>query len=266
MSFRDSIKRVRTATFLGAIGEKMDFAVHLVLDGLRDLVEWGVKARFPEKAPEDALSIIGRDRRILRGYAEPSASYRARLLRWLDDWHIAGSPFSIMDQIAGYISPSRFQQRVVYTSAPSGGAALWYSRAALGGKSYVVTNPTNFDWDGLTAGWYRFWVVLYSDLGPWTTGDIWGTVSVWGDTSGTWGLSASNDEVYSLRQIVNDWKPAHAVGINIIVSFDAAKLLPGAAPGAPMPDGTWGKQYKNSAGTVVPSRDTALRYIEVTNV
>ncbi len=266
MPLRDASDRISPTFMLGPTAKRIRYAINSVCDAIVEMAGIGVKARFPEKAPEDALAIIGRDRRIMRGFAESSVSYRARLLRWLDDWRIAGSPFAIMGQIAGYILPNAFRMRVVYTSAPSGGTALWYTREADASKAYVTTTPTNWDWDGVTSGWYRFWVVLYSHAGPWTATGIWGGSERWGDTTGTWGLSASNDEVQSIRQIVNDWKPAHATGIAVIVAFDSTKLSPTAAPGAPMPDGTWGKQYKNSAGTVVASRDSALRYIEVTNV
>lgn len=257
MPLRDSFDHISPPWHLGPVAKKLRSAIMYALDGQVVIATEGVKARMPELAPEDALPIIGRDRRIVRGFLEGSASYRARLIRWLDDWRKAGSPYAIMGQVRGYTVPSTPRTRIVQTN---GTVANWYTIETDGSTEWHRANVTNWDWDGGT-DWSRFWVIIYSVSGPWVPeGDWGGAGEVWGDTSGTWGTSAMIEEVQSTQRIVADWKPATATCTNIIIAFDSSKLSPTASPGSPMPDGTWGKQYKISGGNAVPSRDTQLRY------
>jgi hypothetical protein len=56
----------------------------------------GVKARFPERAPYDALELLGRERQIDRGIGESSANYAARIQNAWELWTRAGTAYAVL--------------------------------------------------------------------------------------------------------------------------------------------------------------------------
>lgn len=226
------------------------YALDLVADAYIQRVYEGLLARFPSTAPSDALPLLGRDRRVRRGRNESDASYRARLLRWLDDRRAWGTPFAMLQKLAEYMGDGHGVSMRLVTDRGS-----WYSRDANGAESYVL-DAGNWDWDGSPATeWARFWLIIYPGT-LWTPTPAWGTVgTTWGSTPFSWGSTATGDEVASIRAIVDEWKMAGSRCVSIIIAFDPASFDPASLPGAPnMPDGTWHQPSKNVAGTQVPNR------------
>lgn len=229
--------------------------VAYILDLFKDLqlyrLELGHLARFPQQDPQgtpgpsDALVAIGRDRRVVRGIFETEKEYAARLTQWLVERRTAGNPFTLMRQLAAYCGPG-----VAFRTVDVHGN--WYSRDVDGVQTSLLATGA-WDWDGDVERWSRFWVIVYP-AGLWSAEDVWGT-GVYGDTTGTFGTTATLEHTTTLRALVADWKPAGTRG-DIILAFDAASF----DPAAPEPDGTWGK-YHLEAGVAVSTRLDTARYL-----
>lgn len=248
----------------GDEGEAVGYSLDLIKDAWLDRLRRGLLARFPqngpngETAPTDALTAMGRDRRLVRGISETDAAYALRLRRWLDDRKVAGNPFALMQKLAEYCGPLPSFRTV-------DARGNWFSRAADGTIS-VSLAQANWDWDGLAVGkrWARFWVVIYPN-GLWTESAYdWGDLAGpgWGEaTSGTWGSTAEADQIATIKHIVNDWKPGGTRCVNIILAFDPTSFDPAGAPhAAGLPDGLWQRGSKTVDGVRVPSRLSTARY------
>jgi len=219
----------------------------------------GLQARFPGLGTRSALPYIGRDRVIRRGYNESDESYAARLVTWLDTWRGAGTPFTILKEIQAYLGAPTPIVRIVNQTG------TWYTRAADGTPSIVQTWPTpNWVWDNDASQITRYWVLVYVTAGsPFATEGTWGDgATSWGD-GGTWGTTATSEQVSSLQAIIKDFSNPGDRCSHIIIAFDPASFDPLAAPGSPgIPDGTWGHASKNVGGVQVPSRLATARYID----
>jgi len=237
--FRTSAPKISPGWALGGgDGERLIYSLVTPLDGV---VEWtfqGIKARFPGIGTPTALSRIGLDRLILRGPNESDASYAGRLRLFLHAWRFSGHASGLLGQIAGYLAPAPPRMRVVTNRS------VWYTREPDGSFSWYKPASPNWYWDGDTALWARFWVILYPGTELWVPGPDWGDAELWGGAWGTpgytWGSTALPEHVASIRGIVKTWKPANTRCGCIIIAFDPDSFDPTSPPGAPMPDGTWG--------------------------
>lgn len=244
-TFRESIWNVSPARARTAKAARMVYSfIGLPLDIIAGMADQAVKARFPELAPEDALSHIGRDRGIIRGPQEPATSYRARLLLWIETWRNAGVGRAMLDQIAAFLTPNAVRLRIWSQ------VGMVYTREADGSFGIEHVAADLWNWDGQTSLWARFWVVIYSVGGtPWTRvakfGDRAGT-TIGGRPGLTMSSSATVAETRSIRGIVDEFKPAPSKCQNVIVSFDADAFAPtDAAP--PLPAGTWGEYWDTAS-------------------
>lgn len=254
MTFRDAILRIIPPRFRQGVAQKLFYSLAIHLDLLEAQAVWGVKARFPGTAPYDALPLIGRDRRITRGFAEPTASYAARLRRWWDDHKIAGSAYSILQQVRGYLTPYTPMMRIVNQHG------TWYTLNAAGEFS-VVKNQGNWDWDGRGSElWSRFWLIIYVTGSPWSDAPLWSDFS-WGDGT-RWGTTMDDNQADTIRKIIQQFKGAHEQCAYIILANNPNSFSPTAAPGGTgMPNGTWGQWSKTVLGIAMPARLTTARYI-----
>lgn len=259
MSFLEAFQRLAPSWLTSGDGGKVLASVALLADDYAARAKLGLLARFPSHAPDDAaLGALGRDRRITRGIGESSTAYAARLVPALDTLRRRGNPFALLDQVQTYLGAPC----VVRTVDRRGN---WFQRAADG------TESTNLDtaewvWDARPASpfWARFWLIIVPVGGalPWAETGVWGAAGLWGagvyGTAGaTIGTTATPPEVSALRSIVRDWKAAGTMCEWVIISYDAAEFVPGAATAT---DGAWGDWSKESAGVRVPSRSASARY------
>lgn len=234
-------------------GELVGFSLDLVKDAFLERARIGHLSRFPQQdrngtpGASDALDAMGRDRRVIRGIDETDTTYAARLPEWLVDRRRAGNPFVLMKQLAGYVGVNA-SFRIVDNRGN------WYSRAADGTQTSSL-DTGNWDWDGDTDAWARFWVIIYPGT-RWVVEGVWDTGALWDEPGLVWGSTATPDHAAGLNSILADWKPAGTRG-SIILAFDAASF----DPTAPEPDGTWGKHYEYAAGVAVESRLGTARYI-----
>ena len=146
--------------------------------------------------PNDALGLVGSERNIERYPSETDAQFKVRVKGAWESWAQAGT------------------MRLV-------------AELAAAGFTAVIKENWQWDWDGDSANWSRFWVVITGhdwELTQWGEG-------VWGE--GVWGCDATIAEAQTLIRLVRKWKPAHAVAI-IVVVFDLD------AWDSDQPDGTWG--------------------------
>lgn len=232
-------------------GELVGYSLDLVKDAFIERLYQGHLARFPESAPEDALVAMGRDRRVVRGLFETSAEYAARLRTWLIERRAAGNPYTLMRQLAAYLGSGSSFRTV-------DNRGNWYSRDEDGVETASLVTE-NWDWDGDTSRWSRFWVIVYPPTGLWnTTRDDWGDVGLdWNGADLAWGCTITPEQAATLRFLVNDWKPAGTRCVNIILAFDPASF----DPGSPEPDGLWGRWSKTVNGVRVASRLSTARYL-----
>ncbi len=242
----------------GTDDEKVVASLSLLLDDYIARAKWGLLARFPGLAvyldDEAALAAIGRDRRIVRGINEPAASYGERLTRAIDDHRTRGNPYAMLEQLQAYLQAPC----VVRTVDPQGN---WFTIDADGNRSCVLTT-NEWDWDGApSTEWSRFWVVIYPVGGtdPWAVSGELGDSATYGDgeidhPNLAIGLTATVDQVNSVRAIIREWKPANAACEWVIVAFDEATFGPFISPS---PMGLWGN-WSNGAGS--PARLDTARY------
>jgi hypothetical protein len=239
----------------GGEGELVAYSLTVMMDAYQERARLAWLARFPTHAPPDALPLLGRDRKVVRGFSEPEATYRSRLVSAPTRHRTRGNAFALMAELRAYCGVDMMIRTV-------DNRGTWYTRAADGTQSTVLA-AGNFDWDGEPTKWSRFFVVLYPPTTLWTEGPVWGDADLWGGawgTSGyTWGSTATPEQVRSIRGIIRDWKPAGTRCVNIIVAFDAASFDPATAPGAPMPDGGWAF-HGDGASTRGRSRLDTARY------
>lgn len=227
-------------------GESVLYSLHFMLDLWLERARQGVISRFPEYAPDDALSSISRDRKITRGLNEPRDSFSMRLIKWLDSHRIAGNPFALLTQIRAYL-----QADVKVATVDQAGN--WYTIEANGTWSYSPsTAPWN--WDSTTQmNWSRFWVIIYAET-LWTSAKY-NDGSIY-DSKRVWGLSATPDEIKGLRSVVRQWKPAHAKCEYIIAALDDSLF-----PVGTQLDGNWGR-YSSRTNPRTAARSKSARYIQ----
>ena len=231
----------------------MGYTLDLIRDAFVERVRLGHLVRFPQQdqygtpGPLDAAVALGRDQRVVRGIGETQTAYAARLKQWLIERRTAGNPYTLMRQLAAYVGTTN---GVSFRTVDVNGN--WYARDASGVETSSLALG-NWNWDGDTAAWSRFWVIIYPGT-LWAAEDVWG-VGVWGDTSGTLGATVTPEEAATLRSIVEDWKPGGTIG-EIILAFDVSSF----DPTAPEPDGTWGRWYRYDAGTAIAARLSTARY------
>jgi hypothetical protein len=236
-------------------GAELGYCFGFTHDELAEWARHGVTCRFPLYGTDDALQAIGRDRQIVRGFAEGAEDYEQRLIGWLDSHLLGGNMFEMMDRLAKYLTGFAVRIRVVNN------AGNWYTRDTDGSRSWLLRKH-NWNWDGLTSAWSRFWVIIYPlSTGIWTDEGVWGDDSDhWGDPEGVWGLSATPEQVSTMREIVRHGKPPWSRCEFIIVSFDDTAFN----PASPEPDGLWGSWGKYVGGVKREARLDTVRYIQGT--
>ena len=253
-TFRSIIRALGPRWLTDGDGELVLHAVGTLADAFAERAKLGLLARFPSTSPSDALPLIGADRRIVRGISEGAESFAERLRGWLTSWRSAGSALSVLRQLRGYMLGATPTLRIVdntgnWTTLSTSDVASWALRGA-------------WNWDGLSARWWRFWTIIDSSSGPFTAGPNIGDPSLWGGAIGTpgytIGTTATPEQIASIRAIVNTWAAAHAVSRWIIISLDGAHFT----PGDPAPDGTWGPWSKNVGGAQTATRYSGARYVD----
>lgn len=230
-------------------GERVLYSLGLLCDGYLQRLYEGVLARFPQFAPSDALSYLGRDRKITRGIGESDASFSARLVQWLDDHRVRGNPFALMRQLRAFC-----QADVRLRTVDRNGN--WYTLERDGSTSVDLATG-EWDWDGVSTDlWARFWVIIY----PTADGRPWKQTQTWGESE-TIGTTATANEVSTVKSIIKAWKPAGTTCEWVIIAFDDASFDPATTVLA----GDWENWGKLTGSVYGAARLTTARYWKVTH-
>lgn len=263
----------------GDVAQLYLFLLALPFDGTTEKLNQGVHDHFVDDADATALPYIAADRgNILRGLTESDASFRARLRSALDDLRLAGSAWSILRQVLGYVlarQPRAFtvSSRWTLNVATS---STWDEYATLADTSknpthalYNTAGAGNWDWDSLSPvdgswGWWRWYLVLEASDAPgraWIgKGAKWGSGVKWG-AGNAWGVDKPSAVGKSIRIIVAQWKANWCHWI--IISFDGGwfdRTQP--AGGGINPDGYFGRWSKVVGGVYVRARFGDACYFE----
>jgi hypothetical protein len=230
------------------------WTIATLFDALSMRARYGILARSPSPdMPPDAAVVLAQDWRVLRGFGETDAELIARLQLTPNHWQTWGLAWPMLEQLRGYIGSDARDVAIVTGRAD-------YKIVDVDGDRSIV-RATTWDWDGeMGPQWARFWVVIFSQLGPYGPEGDFGDGSLFGD-GGAVGIDCSPAEVQQLRLLVAQWKHAGSANNCIVVTFDDPWFEP-ASPD--LPDGTWGNYAKLVGGEYVPARYNGARYIQGT--
>jgi hypothetical protein len=233
-TFRDAylalVPRWMKGTRLGAVG----YAIATHLDLVADSATYAVKARFPGYSTTTD-TLLGKERRIVRGYDEPVLAYRARLPYWLDVARRRANAWLVLETLRAYFTEHSVTLEYV---ANTGATTARVKRLLPDGT--MENDSISWDWDGQGVALpSRFWLVLHVDA------DVAEICPTWGDggweatgvVSETIGSTAPYWMVQNVRAIVQDCNSASGLCSHIILVFADYE----AEWAAQQPDGTWGR-------------------------
>jgi len=188
--YNDWVRELSPTVLLDEWGEKFAHALlGLQADKVAQLYALAVASRNLDFAglPDDAVELIGQNKALPRVPFETLDNYKTRLSYAWETWQQAGTPVGLLNELA----------RIGLTAS--------------------IVESWEWDWDGDTLNWSRFWVVI--------TGHPWGAPPKYGDgtaygSGATYGSSAKSEDVRSVRNLVRLLKPGKAVCSHIIVVLD----------------------------------------------
>jgi hypothetical protein len=224
-------------------GEILLYSLALLADAFAERSEQGLLARFPTRTiGSGANALSGVDRGIYRGRNESEEHYAQRLIRWRypRGHRTRGSAFALLEQISEYWGGIH-----CYTIDVSGNR---FDRAADGTETYTPGQAWDWDGEGATPEWARFWVVanlsaIATEQLDFGDPDLWGgSLPAPGYAIGQQGVTEQDSLAMKRLMRGRAWKPAGTRAEWLIVSLDGTE---------PAPDGTW----DSWAG-----RDPAFRY------
>jgi hypothetical protein len=99
--FTAAIKKIAPPWLRRIVGGAVMESLADPIETLVDRTTESVKKRFPTD-DNDALDYIGRERRIIRGPGETSATYAGRLVIWWDSHRLRGGPYALLEQMFAF--------------------------------------------------------------------------------------------------------------------------------------------------------------------
>lgn len=269
---RQTMRELAHRPLQGEIAQRFLWLLGLPADGCVEKGNQGVHNRFVLQAHVTTLPHLARDRgNILKGLTETDESWRQRIYRAPNSWRVAGSAWAVLEQILGYVLSSTPAARTVSTRYEADGtpeSTQWdYYDAGddtTKAPKHLAASTPEWDWDSLSPtrgswGWWRWYLVIEAvapnewigtQLGP--LGDA--AYPKLGSLIGAMGVSRPKEVCRSIQIIIGQWKSGWSHWV--IISFDAAKFIPGAAT----VDGTYGHWSKVVSRVHVRSRDDDGRY------
>ena len=223
-NYREYVLRIAPKRpFGGRLGQRLIGVVALLFDltarGMRDAVRAPWIGDDVGPAP-DALGPAGRELSMPRYPNETAEQYEARLEDPWDTWALAGTTAAITAQLEAF------------------GLSDIEIRTARDGWDWDSAAPG--DWSAGTGGsgnWSRFWVIIKGH--PWgASNDL---------VNGVGGLTATVEEIRTVRAIVQKWRSGRWLNPWIIVVLDETTW------NAEQPNGTW-HDWRN--------RSASARYVD----
>ena len=231
MSFIDLILSSAPAWLKGTVGTAYLSTFGTVLNDLGLQLKDGIKARFPNEAPEDALFYIAKDRLLQRGILEPATNFRPRLRAAVDTNKTRGNAHTLLKQLAAYFDGTGEPELRLVSNDASWHEYDW--NTGLVTKTIV---GDNWNWDDLDRK-HRGWVIIDGSTLDWDPMIV-GDGSLFGEDV-VLGSTATPQEVEDIRSIVQAWKPKHVYAVRIIVTF-VSGLFEVSDTSPPNPDGEYG--------------------------
>jgi hypothetical protein len=249
MGFREIVDYLIPAHFTEGEGGLKLLTFATLVDASVERVRQGLESRFPSRAGDSALALIGADRGIPRGRAETAAHYAARLVRWR--WprghRTRGTAYALLEQVSEY-----FGGVLAKTITRRG---RYYTRTAAGAESWAT--GASWEWDAIAAlpNWGRFWLrvdPVGSDVSV-------RAADYYGSTEGTIGLSGfAYEDAQAMRGLMrgaHPWKPHGVRGEWLIFAADASPTTP---------DGRWDRwSYVSFGGTQAAVRAASWRFVSL---
>jgi hypothetical protein len=135
-------------------------AFAVVYDNSITDLQQGLALSHPLRCDPSAFPTLSIDRTIRLYPSEPESSKRERLANWLQIHRRRGTHLGELLHSQPYFAPDHPVMRIVHQDG-AGDSATWWSIAADGSLSEYKAEPSNWDYDGQTSKYSRFWVILY---------------------------------------------------------------------------------------------------------
>ena len=240
------LRQKNLGTFLESSG--------LLLDGAADGMVQGMRLGYPLRCPSNQLPVIAYDRGIRLYPSEPDASKRQRLRMWWQLHKQRGSHQGEMRHVAPYFLPGGLPTiRIVHQSG-DGLTATWHTLDTSGKYTSAVAGPSNFNFDGKTSEWSRFFGVIdmsttgFSPPRAYDSGGQYDT-SGWQYDEGAVPLTAqAMADIAAMLGV--DWKAANSwcLGVALWWPMTGGAPFPSAA-GTPTQNAAGWWSLPNGAGT-----------------
>jgi hypothetical protein len=259
----DNLPDVSPSWLTGTWGSRLLYALIKPAAEIVETARQAVRARMPGFGTPTALPAIGRDRLVLRGFAEGDDDYAERLRRWLEYHRRAGTTPNLLVQILGWASPQAVAVAHV-TNESVWDRALGPLTASVTDASVALAQlrppaATVWNWDGDALAWGRFWLILSPltvDAGA--RRKIGDAGLVIGARDVAIGTRMTPGQVGGVRAVVRQWKAAHETCTAIIINLNSSVGYD--KTGAAMPNGTW--QYWCNPATGAAVRNAGVLYLQ----
>ena len=176
IQFRDQFYLLVPPWLRTGNGERYMYSLETCRDMLCEKAYQAFSIRIPGVGDPSNLSFLSFDRNLVRGPAEPEASFAARLSGALQAWNEAGSVDAVLEQLQAYlqglqpgVAPTLPWLTIVGVAAGEvHDIAIWnqvYQNTPIGAQPTLTTvYPTNIQWDLPVSGepkpTWRRWLIL----------------------------------------------------------------------------------------------------------
>jgi hypothetical protein len=227
-------------TFLRAVGSALDsFVVKL---------KQGLALSQPYLCDASALPSLAFDRRLRMYATESELSQRERLAQWLQLHRQRGTHQGELRHLQPYYLPARPLIKIVHQDG-AGDGAVWHTLDTSGTYSVSRVTPSNWDYDGQTAKWARFWVLLFSPpswaLQTYDSGCRYDDTGVYYDGL----ITAVGIDLVSM---IREWQGAHSL-LQSFILVDTPNVPIQSPLTLESPAGNWGSPLASDGTQPRPS-------------
>ena len=221
---------------IGALAGELDNVRDRSIDGLRSAVPYAAGARLADgrliQCDPDVLAWHARDRGISIYSSEPDLSKRYRLSRWRQLKKRFGSHLGELENLQPFWLATQASVlptvRIVHQDGVGSPSCTWRTLSPTGTVTQNRRITSNWDYDGESFKWSRFWVILHLPPG-------YSSVIVYDDGTSVYDGGAIYDGVTALAIAdivanINEAKAAHSrLAAVIATTLQPSDVIPGVA-------------------------------------